>query len=144
MDETSGFGAGRSVEHDVNKYIAGDEPALQRGPRSTKIDLAKMAYQRDDITPGTRIEHRKFGSGTVALCDGDRIEVDFKRYGRRKLVIAIAASEMTITSANKQSSMLGDTIPGKIGGYTAQDWHQGDWEREMTRPNTPLHRRGRR
>jgi hypothetical protein len=64
------------------------------------------------------------------LCDGDRIELDFKRYGRRKLVIAIAASEMTITSAKKQSSMLGDTIPGKTGGYTAQDWHQGDWEKQ--------------
>ncbi len=38
------------------------------------------------FTPGSRVFHQKFGYGTVATAEGDKLEVDFDKAGRKKLI----------------------------------------------------------
>ena len=35
---------------------------------------------------GARVFHRKFGYGTVTAADGDRLDIDFDKAGRKKVI----------------------------------------------------------
>ena len=40
----------------------------------------------DGIQRGARIFHRKFGYGTVAKVEGDRLDIAFDKAGRKKVI----------------------------------------------------------
>ncbi len=48
--------------------------------------LARSTGAGDEFSPGARVFHIKFGPGTVAAVDGDKLTVDFDKAGR-KLVL---------------------------------------------------------
>ncbi len=35
---------------------------------------------------GARVFHRKFGYGTVSAADGDRLDIDFDKAGKKKVI----------------------------------------------------------
>lgn len=46
--------------------------------------LAKLG--KPNMTVGTRVIHAKFGSGTVAEVDGNKVEIEFDEVGRRRVM----------------------------------------------------------
>ncbi len=40
----------------------------------------------DGLRRGARIFHRKFGYGTVAKVEGDRLDIEFDKAGRKKVI----------------------------------------------------------
>ena len=41
---------------------------------------------RDDLTTGQRIFHGKFGYGTIAAIEGNKLEIDFEHAGRKRVL----------------------------------------------------------
>jgi DNA helicase-2/ATP-dependent DNA helicase PcrA len=41
---------------------------------------------RDDLTVGQRVFHDKFGQGTIAAIEGNKLEIDFEHAGRKKVL----------------------------------------------------------
>ena len=48
--------------------------------------ISMAAKPRTDITLGQRIFHQKFGYGTVAGIDGNKLEIDFEQAGRKRVI----------------------------------------------------------
>jgi DNA helicase-2/ATP-dependent DNA helicase PcrA len=44
------------------------------------------AKPRTDITVGTRVFHDKFGYGTVAAQEGNKLEIDFESGDRKRVI----------------------------------------------------------
>ena len=52
----------------------------------------------DTLPPGTfdrgvRVFHQKFGYGTVAIVDGDRLDIEFDKAGRKKVIASFVVPE---------------------------------------------------
>ncbi len=62
---------------------AGERPVSQ--PREAK-DMVIDATAIAPYDPGTRIFHQKFGYGTVAEVEGDKLTIDFEKAGRKNVV----------------------------------------------------------
>ena len=41
---------------------------------------------RDDLSLGQRVFHGKFGYGTIAAIEGNKLEIDFEHAGRKKVL----------------------------------------------------------
>ncbi len=41
---------------------------------------------RPDLTPGQRVFHQKFGYGTIAQIEGNKLEIDFEQAGRKRVL----------------------------------------------------------
>ena len=52
--------------------------------RPTSITVGQQA--RSDVTIGTRVFHAKFGYGTVAALDGNKLEIDFEKAGHKRVL----------------------------------------------------------
>jgi DNA helicase-2/ATP-dependent DNA helicase PcrA len=62
---------------------AGQRPMAQpQEARNMVIDTTAVAAH--DV--GTRVFHQKFGYGTVALVEGDKLTIDFEKAGRKNVV----------------------------------------------------------
>ncbi|MFP4326486.1 MAG: ATP-dependent helicase, partial [Paracoccaceae bacterium] len=62
---------------------AGDRPLAQpRESRNQVIDLEAVSAH----TVGERVFHQKFGYGLVTGIEGDKLEIDFEKAGRKKVV----------------------------------------------------------
>jgi DNA helicase-2/ATP-dependent DNA helicase PcrA len=61
-------------------------------PRPTQVKEARVsaasfaAQPRADLTTGLRVFHQKFGYGTIAAIDGNKLEIDFEVAGRKRVI----------------------------------------------------------
>ncbi|MFQ5955108.1 MAG: hypothetical protein ACE5JZ_08610 [Kiloniellales bacterium] len=49
-------------------------------------DAVRPAPTEGRFTPGARVFHQKFGYGTVAQVDAGKLDIDFDKAGRKKIV----------------------------------------------------------
>jgi DNA helicase-2/ATP-dependent DNA helicase PcrA len=63
-------------------------PAYLDGHAEVVESLPSGTFQR-----GTRIFHRKFGYGTVAKVDGDRLDIEFDKAGKKKVISSFVVLE---------------------------------------------------
>lgn len=61
-------------------------PAPRRIPESTRSAASFAAKPRRDIGLGARVFHEKFGYGTVAAQEGNKLEIDFETAGRKRVI----------------------------------------------------------
>ena len=63
----------------------------QSASRSRSIEARASAVSlgnkgRDDLSLGQRVFHGKFGYGTIAAIEGNKLEIDFEHSGRKKVL----------------------------------------------------------
>ena len=56
-------------------------PAESRGPA---VSLGNKG--RSDLALGQRVFHGKFGYGTIAAIEGNKLEIDFEHAGRKRVL----------------------------------------------------------
>ena len=44
------------------------------------------AKPRSDLSLGMRVVHQKFGYGTIAEIEGNKLEIDFEQAGRKRVM----------------------------------------------------------
>ncbi|MEN3971771.1 UvrD-helicase domain-containing protein [Sphingomicrobium sp. XHP0235] len=65
----------------------GELIARSRGPLDSKASAVSLGNKgRDDLELGQRVFHGKFGYGTIALIEGNKLEIDFEKAGRKRVV----------------------------------------------------------
>ena len=62
------------------------EPAPRRIAENTRSAASFAAKPRSDIGLGARVFHDKFGYGTVAAQEGNKLEIDFETAGRKRVI----------------------------------------------------------
>ncbi|WP_338468043.1 UvrD-helicase domain-containing protein [Novosphingobium sp. ZN18A2] len=62
------------------------DPAPRRIVESTRSAASYAAKSRGDIAVGARVFHDKFGYGTVAAQEGNKLEIDFEQTGRKRVI----------------------------------------------------------
>ena len=60
------------------------EPQRIVEARASAISLGNQG--RTDLSPGQRVFHGKFGYGTIARIEGNKLEIDFEKAGRKKVL----------------------------------------------------------
>jgi DNA helicase-2/ATP-dependent DNA helicase PcrA len=60
------------------------EPTRVIEARASAVSLGNKG--RDDLTVGQRVFHEKFGHGTIAAIEGNKLEIDFEHAGRKKVL----------------------------------------------------------
>jgi DNA helicase-2/ATP-dependent DNA helicase PcrA len=60
------------------------EPARIVEVRASAVSLGNKG--RDDLSLGQRVFHGKFGYGTIAVIEGNKLEIDFEHAGRKKVL----------------------------------------------------------
>ena len=69
-----------------NEGAAGGAPAARRGPVQIEGELVAKSSAASGFQRGARVFHIKFGNGTVAAVDGNKLTVDFDRAGRKMVL----------------------------------------------------------
>ncbi|MGD0633153.1 MAG: UvrD-helicase domain-containing protein [Beijerinckiaceae bacterium] len=62
------------------------QPAARRGPLQIEGELVAKSSTASAFAKGVRVFHLKFGNGTVAAVDGNKLTVDFDRAGRKMVL----------------------------------------------------------
>ncbi|OZA61286.1 MAG: DNA helicase II, partial [Sphingomonadales bacterium 39-62-4] len=62
------------------------DPKPRRIAESTRSAASFAAKPRNDIAVGARVFHEKFGYGTVAEQEGNKLEIDFDGTGRKRVI----------------------------------------------------------
>jgi DNA helicase II / ATP-dependent DNA helicase PcrA len=62
------------------------DPAPKRVKEATRSVASFAAKPRTDIGLGARVFHDKFGYGTVAAQEGNKLEIDFEGTGRKRVI----------------------------------------------------------
>ena len=62
------------------------DPAPRRIAEPSRSAASFAAKPRSDIAVGTRVFHDKFGYGTVAAQEGNKLEIDFESAGRKRVI----------------------------------------------------------
>jgi DNA helicase-2/ATP-dependent DNA helicase PcrA len=60
------------------------EPARIVESRASAVSLGNKG--RDDLALGQRVFHQKFGYGTIAEIEGNKLEIDFEQAGRKRVM----------------------------------------------------------
>ncbi len=60
------------------------EPQRVIEARASAVSLGNKG--RDDLALGQRVFHEKFGHGTIAAIEGNKLEIDFEHAGRKKVL----------------------------------------------------------
>lgn len=60
------------------------EPQRVIEARASAVSLGNKG--RDDLSLGQRVFHGKFGYGTIAAIEGNKLEIDFEKAGRKKVL----------------------------------------------------------
>jgi DNA helicase-2/ATP-dependent DNA helicase PcrA len=58
----------------------------RRGPMQIDGELVATSTGKSAFAKGARVFHLKFGPGTVALVDGNKLTVDFDKAGRKMVL----------------------------------------------------------
>ena len=62
-------------------------PSPQRVDRSQRVGAVSLGNKgRDDLALGQRVFHGKFGYGTIAAIEGNKLEIDFEHAGPKKVL----------------------------------------------------------
>ncbi len=69
-------------------------PAPQRiiEARASAVSLGNKG--RDDLSLGQRVFHGKFGYGTIAAIEGNKLEIDFEKAGRKKVLDSFVSADL--------------------------------------------------
>jgi DNA helicase-2/ATP-dependent DNA helicase PcrA len=59
------------------------ESQARRGPVQIEGELIASSSSGSAFAQGARVFHTKFGPGTVAIADGNKLTVDFDKAGRK-------------------------------------------------------------
>ena len=62
------------------------DPAPKKLAEPRRSAASYAAKPRTDIAVGARVFHEKFGYGTVAAQDGNKLEIDFEQTGRKRVI----------------------------------------------------------
>jgi DNA helicase II / ATP-dependent DNA helicase PcrA len=62
-----------------------------RGPATIEGELVAASSGEPAFRPGERVSHQKFGAGTVADVDGNKLTIDFDTAGRKRVVDSFVA-----------------------------------------------------
>ena len=67
------------------------EPQRVIEARASAVSLGNKG--RDDLALGQRVFHGKFGYGTIAAIEGNKLEIDFEHSGRKKVLDSFVSAE---------------------------------------------------
>jgi hypothetical protein len=67
------------------------EPQRIIEARASAVSLGNKG--RDDLSLGQRVFHGKFGYGTIAAIEGNKLEIDFEHSGRKKVLDSFVSAE---------------------------------------------------
>jgi len=62
------------------------DAAPRRVAESTRSAASFAAKPRGDVTVGDRVFHEKFGYGTIAAQEGNKLEIEFEQAGRKRVI----------------------------------------------------------
>ena len=62
------------------------DPTPRRLAEPSRSAASYAAKPRTDIAVGARVFHEKFGYGTVAAQEGNKLEIDFEQTGRKRVI----------------------------------------------------------
>ena len=68
------------------------ESRARRGPMQIEGELIASSSAGSAFAKGARVFHPKFGTGTVAAVDGNKLTVDFDKAGRKMVVESFVQS----------------------------------------------------
>jgi DNA helicase-2/ATP-dependent DNA helicase PcrA len=77
-----GEGDSRSSASGVRASRWGSQPPVE--VRASAVSLGNQG--RTDLTLGQRVFHGKFGYGTIEAIEGNKLEIDFEKAGRKKVL----------------------------------------------------------
>ena len=60
-------------------------------PAPQRVSLGNKG--RDDIALGQRVFHGKFGYGTIAAIEGNKLEIEFEKAGRKRVLDSFVSAE---------------------------------------------------
>jgi len=87
--EAVGEGDSRSSASGVRARQWGSQPPLE--VRVSAVSLGNQG--RTDLSLGQRVFHGKFGYGTIAAIEGNKLEIDFEHSGRKKVLDSFVSAE---------------------------------------------------
>ncbi|MEO5809346.1 MAG: 3'-5' exonuclease, partial [Sphingomicrobium sp.] len=65
-----------------------------RAPIDVKASAVSLGNKgRDDLTTGMRVFHGKFGYGTIAAIEGNKLEIEFEKAGRKRVLDSFVSLE---------------------------------------------------
>ena len=67
------------------------EPQRVIEARASAVSLGNQG--RTDLALGQRVFHGKFGYGTIAAIEGNKLEIDFEHSGRKKVLDSFVTAE---------------------------------------------------
>ena len=67
------------------------EPQRVIEARASAVSIGNKG--RDDLSLGQRVFHGKFGYGTIAAIEGNKLEIDFEHAGRKKVLDSFVSSD---------------------------------------------------
>jgi DNA helicase-2/ATP-dependent DNA helicase PcrA len=77
----------RSQLDDRSARPAGARDSYARPPAEVKASAISLGNKgRGDLALGQRVFHGKFGYGTIALIEGNKLEIDFEHAGRKRVL----------------------------------------------------------
>ncbi|MHB8885378.1 MAG: ATP-dependent helicase [Methylovirgula sp.] len=79
-DQRGARGAAKGASHGFG------ESAARRGPLLIEGELVASSSAASSFAKGARVFHIKFGNGTVAAVDGNKLTVDFDKAGRKMVL----------------------------------------------------------
>jgi DNA helicase-2/ATP-dependent DNA helicase PcrA len=83
-DVQRGTGRGPGWQRAQSSGQFSREPTRIVEARASAVSLGNKG--RDDMTVGLRVFHQKFGYGTVAEIEGNKLEIDFETAGRKRVM----------------------------------------------------------
>jgi ATP-dependent DNA helicase UvrD/PcrA len=87
--EAVGEGDSRSSASGVRARQWGSQPPLE--VKASAVSLGNQG--RTDLSLGQRVFHGKFGYGTIAAIEGNKLEIDFEHSGRKKVLDSFVSAE---------------------------------------------------
>jgi DNA helicase-2/ATP-dependent DNA helicase PcrA len=76
----------RAAGTGLGEQAYGQEGRTRRAPAQIEGELIARSGARSAFAQGARVFHAKFGPGTVALADGNKLTVDFDKAGRKMVL----------------------------------------------------------
>ncbi|WP_242095210.1 UvrD-helicase domain-containing protein [Sphingomonas sp. CROZ-RG-20F-R02-07] len=83
-DVARGTGRGPGWQRAASAGGYATTPARVVEARASAVSLGNKG--RDDVSPGLRVFHQKFGYGTIAEIEGNKLEIDFETAGRKRVM----------------------------------------------------------
>jgi DNA helicase-2/ATP-dependent DNA helicase PcrA len=83
-DVGRGTGRGPGWQRAQQAGVFSREPVRVVEARGSAVSLGNKG--RDDMSVGLRVFHQKFGYGTVAEIEGNKLEIDFETAGRKRVM----------------------------------------------------------